>query len=153
MNEITKQVGNLDLIENWQSVANGVWKSEIGDMNSEKRYISLAAEAPRLDRINELSPTGFPFENCMPSYQDKDGKITVRIPTEKDEYIYGFGLQFDGLKKNKTVLTLNTDHWGKGNGRTHAPVPFYISSRGYGVFFNTARFMKVYCQIGNRKDS
>ena len=153
MNEITKQVGNLDLIENWESVANGIWKSEIGDMNSEKRYISLAAEAPRLDRINELSPTGFPFENCMPSYQDKDGKITVRIPTEKDEHIYGFGLQFDGLKKNKTVLTLNTDHWGKGNGRTHAPVPFYISSRGYGVFFNTARFMKVYCQIGNRKDS
>ena len=153
MNEITKQVGNLDLIENWQSVANGVWKSEIGDMNSEKRYISLAAEAPRLDRINGLSPTSFPLENCMPSFQDKDGKITVRIPTEKDEHIYGFGLQFDGLKKNKTVLTLNTDHWGKGNGRTHAPVPFYISSRGYGVFFNTARFMKVYCQIGNRKDS
>ena len=78
MNEITKQVGNLDLIENWKPVANGVWKSEIGDMNSEKRYISLAAEAPRLDRINGLSPTGFPFENCMPSYQDKDGKITEK---------------------------------------------------------------------------
>ena len=33
------------------------------------------------------------------------------------------------------------------------PVPFYISSRGYGVLFNTARFLKVYVQIGNRKDS
>ena len=153
MNEITKQVGNLNLIENWQSVANGVWKSEIGDIDSEKRYISLAAEPPQLDRINELSPADFPFENCRPSYQNNDGKITIRIPTQTDEHIYGFGLQFDGLNKNKTVLTLNTDHWGKGNGRTHAPVPFYISSRGYGVFFNTARFMKAYCQIGNRKDS
>ncbi len=154
MNKSTGQIGNLNLIENWQSIANGVWKSEIGDMSSEKRYINLAAEPPRLDRINALLPTDFPFcDLTAPSYQDKDGRITIRIPTKVDEQLYGFGLQFDGLKKNKTVLTLNTDHWGKGGGRTHAPVPFYISSSGYGVFFNTARFLKIYCQIGNRKDS
>ena len=45
------------------------------------------------------------------------------------------------------------DHWARGGGRTHAPVPFYLSSRGYGVLFNTARFLKVYVQVGNRKDS
>ena len=34
-----------------------------------------------------------------------------------------------------------------------APVPFFLSNRGYGVFFNTAKFLKVYNNIGNRKDS
>ena len=149
----TDQHGNLTPIENWQSIANGIWKCELGDMRKELRYSNLASEPPRLDRINSLSPAGFPFFGNILSYQKNDNKITVRIPTEADEQLYGFGLQFDSLKKNKTVLTLNTDHWGKGNGRTHAPVPFYISNRGYGVFFNTARFLKVYCQIGNRKDS
>ncbi|HIB87479.1 TPA: DUF5110 domain-containing protein [Candidatus Poribacteria bacterium] len=149
----TDQHGNLTPIENWQSIANGIWKCELGDMRKELRYSNLASEPPRLDRINTLSPAGFPFSSNILSYQKNDNKITVRIPTEADEQLYGFGLQFDSLKKNKTVLTLNTDHWGKGNGRTHAPVPFYISNRGYGVFFNTARFLKVYCQIGNRKDS
>ena len=149
----TDQHGNLTPIENWQSIANGIWKCELGDMRKELRYSNLASEPPRLDRINSLSPAGFPLSGNILSYQKNDNKITVRIPTEADEQLYGFGLQFDSLKKNKTVLTLNTDHWGKGNGRTHAPVPFYISNRGYGVFFNTARFLKVYCQIGNRKDS
>jgi|ETNmetMinimDraft_30_1059905.scaffolds.fasta_scaffold03837_1 alpha-D-xyloside xylohydrolase len=153
MTKATGQFEKLTPIDNWQSIANGIWKCELGDISKEQCYSNLAAEPPRLDRINALSPAGFPFVVDGPSYQNNDGKITVRIPAEADEQLYGFGLQFDDLQKNKTVLTLNTDHWDKGGGRTHAPVPFYISSRGYGVFFNTARFLKVYCQIGNRKDS
>ena len=153
MTKATDQLGNLTPIDNWQSMANGIWRCQLGDLSKEQCYSNLAAEPPRLDRINALPPAGFPFVGDVPSYQNNDGKITVRIPAEADEQLYGFGLQFDGLKKNKTVLTLNTDHWGKGGGRTHAPVPFYISNRGYGLFFNTARFLKVYCQIGNRKDS
>jgi alpha-D-xyloside xylohydrolase len=77
----------------------------------------------------------------------------IRIPTGADEKLYGFGLQLDGIKKSRKIMTLNVDHWSKGGGRTHAPVPFYISSEGYGVFFNTARFLKIYNQVGNRKDS
>ena len=39
------------------------------------------------------------------------------------------------------------------NGRTHAPVPFYVSSKGYGVFINSARYLEVYAGTGVRKDS
>lgn len=153
MNRATGQFEHLTPIDHWQSIANGIWRCQIGDMSQEKRYSDLAAHPPRLDRLEAIPPADFPFVGDMPSYHNDDGKIAVRIPTAADERLYGFGLQLDGLKKNKTVLTLNTDHWSRGGGRTHAPVPFYISSRGYGVFFNTARFLKVYCQIGNRKDS
>ena len=37
------------------------------------------------------------------------------------------------------------DHYGgKDNGRTHAPVPFYVSTRGYGVLIDAARYITVY---------
>jgi alpha-glucosidase (family GH31 glycosyl hydrolase) len=141
-------------IKKWDSPANGVWKSEIGNMTGELRHTDLAAETPRIESINKLSQPEFPFEKGKITYLiTNDHKIMVRVPTSENEKLCGFGLQFDGLKQSGKVLTLNMDHWGRGGGRTHAPVPFYISSKGYGVFFNTARFLKVYNQIGNRKDS
>lgn len=46
------------------------------------------------------------------------------------------------------------DHYGgKDNGRTHAPVPFYVSSLGYGILVNSARYLTVYAGSGVRKDS
>jgi alpha-D-xyloside xylohydrolase len=77
----------------------------------------------------------------------------LRVPCAPDERLFGFGLQFDGLGRDQGVLTLNVDHWSTGGGRTHAPVPFFVSSRGYGVFIDTARFVKIYARVGNRKDS
>jgi alpha-D-xyloside xylohydrolase len=51
-------------------------------------------------------------------------------------------------------LRLHVDHYGgKDNGRTHAPVPFYVSAKGYGVFINSARYIDVYAGSGVRKDS
>jgi alpha-D-xyloside xylohydrolase len=49
---------------------------------------------------------------------------------------------------------LHVDHYsGKDNGRTHAPTPFYISSNGYGVFINSARYLKIYAGTAARKNS
>jgi alpha-glucosidase (family GH31 glycosyl hydrolase) len=138
----------------WKQAAQGVWLTEIGDMSKELRYTDLAAEAPRLERINKLSKQDFPFkEGDIKTTINPDGRIMIRIPCGPDEKLYGYGLQLDKLNQTSRVLTLNVDHWGKGGGRTHAPAPFYISSKGYGVFFNTARYLKVYNQISNRKDA
>ena len=145
---------NLQPLEGWDEVASGVWKAQVGEADRELAYVSLAARAPRIDALNALKKMPFPFEDAPIEFLRTDGRmIQVRIPTDADESIYGFGLQLDGLKKSGTVLELNVDHWSKGGGRTHAPVPFYISSKGYGVLFNTARYLKVHVQIGNRKDS
>ncbi|HIL72214.1 MAG TPA: DUF5110 domain-containing protein, partial [Verrucomicrobia bacterium] len=132
----------------------GIWTASLGDMGGELRYTQFAAAPPKFEVLNDLSDSKFPFAPDEITYNlTPDNKILLRIPTLADETLYGFGLQLDGIKKSRKVLTLNVDHWSKGGGRTHAPVPFYISSRGYGVFFNTARFLKIYNQIGNRKDS
>ena len=118
------------------------------------RYSDLAGTAPQLAALNALDDV--PLHAALKSARYRltpDGKLLVRIPTEADETIYGFGLQFDGTTKSGRIVDLKVDHFNKGGGATHAPVPFYISNKGYGVFFNTAKFIKFYNQVGNRKDS
>lgn len=157
MHSSIKQATTIDTlasISDWNQPANGVWIAAIGDMSSELRYTDLAAEPPRIERLNTLGDPEFPFEADAIRYSiNPDGRLMIRIPCGPDEKLYGYGLQLDKVNQTSRVLTLNMDHWGLGGGRTHAPVPFYVSSEGYGVFFNTARFLKLYNQIGNRKDA
>ena len=143
----------LDRVKDWENMAPGVWRARIGDSEKELSYTDLAARSPRMEALNRLPEVPFPFAKEPVSSLCNDGLVHVRIPCGADESIYGFGLQLDGINKSRRVLDLNVDHWARGGGRTHAPVPFYISSKGYGVFFNTARFIKVHAQVGNRKDS
>lgn len=138
----------------WEQAAPGVWRAAVGAPETETRYTDLAALPPRREALAALPPATFPFPDKTIQFLRTDRqRILVRIPTDADEVLYGFGLQFDGIRKTGKVLQLNVDHWAKGGGRTHAPVPFYLSTRGYGVFFNTARFLKVHVQVGSRKDS
>ena len=52
------------------------------------------------------------------------------------EYIYGFGEKFTPFVKNgQTVETWNADG-GTCSEQSHKCIPFYLSSRGYGVFTN-----------------
>ena len=138
----------------WQRLAPGIWATIIGTMTNELRYTSLAAAPPVMAALTNMPDAPFPFGKDQPvSFLcTRDHKLVVRIPAAPNEKLYGFGLQLNRLNNSRSVLTLDMDHWGTGSGRTHAPVPFYVSSKGYGVFFNTARFLKLYAQVGNRKD-
>jgi len=145
---------DLSAVGSWDNPAPGVWKATLGDMKGELRYTDLAAGVPRIDALKELGDMPFPFKKGeVMSLVSPENKVMVHIPSASDEKLFGFGLQMDEIDKSRKVLTLDVDHWSRGGGRTHAPVPFYISSKGYGVFFNTARFLKVYVQVGCRKDS
>ena len=144
----------LTPVTSWAKAAPGIWRATAGDTSREIRYSSLAAEPPRLDALRAKPDSAFPFASDPISFErTADGKTVVRVPCAAGEKLFGFGLQLDGLNRNQGVFTLNVDHWSTGGGRTHAPVPFYVSSRGYGVFIDTARFIKVYARVGNRKDS
>jgi len=83
-----------------------------------------------------------------------DGKTYVRMPLTKNEQIYGLGLNFQTVHQRGKILNLHVDHYGgKDNGRTHAPVPFYVSSKGYGVLVNSAQYLTYYVGTGVRKDA
>jgi len=144
----------LQPVPAWNNVANGIWSATLGDVDGVLRYTDLAGGAPRMTRLNALSKLSLPKSFSNVRFRiTSDHKAVVHIPTSKGEKIYGYGLQFDGIEKTDRILDLKVDHFNKGGGATHAPVPFFVSSRGYGVFFNTSKFIKVYNQVGNRKDS
>lgn len=76
--------------------------------------------------------------------------VLVHAPLADDEMIYGLGLQFQSFQQRglKKRLRVNADP-AMDTGDSHAPVPFYVTTRGYGVFIDTARYATFY--FGNTK--
>ena len=80
------------------------------------------------------------------------GGYIVSLPLEADELVYGCGLQLQSFlqRGRKKLLRVNADP-KMDSGDSHAPVPFYVSTRGYGVFIDTARYATIYCGNKNRQ--
>ncbi|HEY5584397.1 MAG TPA: TIM-barrel domain-containing protein [Ruminiclostridium sp.] len=61
---------------------------------------------------------------------------------QHDECIYGFGEKFIKLNKVGQTIDLNMeDGLGVTTPRSYKNIPFYISTKGYGVFFNHSSLM------------
>ncbi len=137
----------------WTEVAPGVWKGTIGKPE-DYDLLKAAGSVPNKEGLSKMMATRFPLSQNDIAGWVADGKTSLRFPLEKEEQLYGFGLNFQTVHQRGKILQLHMDHYGgKDNGRTHAPVPFYVSSKGYGVFINSARYIDVYAGTGVRKDS
>lgn len=77
----------------------------------------------------------------------------LEFPLLVDEQVYGFGLQLKSFnhKNHKLQLRANSDPISS-TGDSHAPVPFFVTTRGYGMYFDTARYVEVHCGYGKNKD-
>ena len=67
------------------------------------------------------------------------------MPLEPGEQLYGLGMNlkvFQLMGGKKTIRV--SDDQGTVLGDSHAPVPFYVSTRGYGVYVDTARYASFY---------
>lgn len=138
---------------NWQQVEPGVWKGIVGTPE-EYSLLSVADVSPQSGALKKMPVADFPALGNEVVGAISDGKTSLRIPLVKGEQLYGFGLNFQTVHQRGKILNLHVDHYGgKDNGRTHAPVPFYVSSQGYGVLINSARYLTVYAGSGVRKDS
>ncbi len=137
----------------WTQVAPGVWKAVIGKPES-YNLLKAAGSTPNIAAIQAIGETAFPLPQQAIHATVTDGKTYLRFPLQRNEQLYGFGLNFQTVYQRGKILQLHVDHFGgKDNGRTHAPTPFYISSGGYGVFINAARYITVYAGTAVRKDS
>lgn len=90
-------------------------------------------------------------EDCPCPYGEADVKwsvsargLQVSLPLGSD--VYGFGLQLKGFchTGRRRVMRNNADA-PSDNGESHAPVPFYVTTEGYGVFVDSARDVVFYC--------
>ena len=137
----------------WTEIAPGVWKGIAGKPEN-YNLLKAAGSVPDKVALGKMAAAGFPIAKADINADIKDGKTYLRFPLQKEEQLYGFGLNFQTVHQRGKILQLHMDHYGgKDNGRTHAPVPFYVSSNGYGVFINSARYINVYAGTGVRKDS
>ncbi len=137
----------------WTKLASGVWSAQIGQPEK-VNLTNTAGVKPRLETINAMPEVEFPLLPAEIKATVFDGKTYLQFPLEVAEKIFGLGLNFKTVEQRGRIMRLHVDHYGgKDDGRTHAPVPFYVSSRGYGVFINSARYLDVWVGTAVLKDS
>ena len=137
----------------WEEKAEGIWNVSVG--KPEKfNLLSELHISPKYEAIQEVGKATLPISKEDISMDIIDGKTYIRFPLEKGEKIFGLGLNFKTVEQRGRIMRLHVDHYGgKDDGRTHAPVPFFVSSRGYGALINSARYMDVWVGTSVRKDS
>ncbi len=137
----------------WTAVQPSVWKATVGKPEA-YNLLTASGATPNVAALTKLGKTPFPLAQPAISARVVDGKTYLRFPLDHTEQLYGFGLNFQTVHQRGRILNLHVDHFGNtDNGRTHAPTPFYVSSNGYGVFINSARYLTVYAGTASRKDS
>ena len=128
----------------------GVWRLRLG---APERVTPVATRrhAPDAAALGTLPAAGAP--PVIVAGEATPRGYVVRLPLAPNEMVYGLGLQFQsflqrGLKK---TLRVNADPT-VDSGDSHAPAPFYVTTRGYAVLVDTARYATVYAG-GKRRTS
>ena len=119
----------------------GVWRLRFGTPEAFTPH-AMREKAPAWDALQSLpDPGDLPFRLDEISCDVRPARTVVRIPCDEPESsIYGFGLDpgalnQKGLRKWLSVSAQVVEQ----TGASHGPVPFYVSTRGYGVYVDTAR--------------
>lgn len=137
----------------WQVVAPGVWKAVV-DKPDRFDLLSAVNMPPKEAALSAMPLAFFPLDQSQIVLEVTENQTQLRFPLDRGEQVFGFGLNFKTVHQRGRIMRLHVDHYGNSdNGRTHAPVPFYVSSHGYGVFVNSARYIDVYAGSAARKDS
>lgn len=127
------------------TVAPGVIKLSVGNPDRFSPY-SFCNEKPMAEAMSKLPEGRLPFNTNDIKISTTERGVLVEIPLGDEEQLYGFGLQMGsfnqkGLRK-KPIVNDNPSH---DLGYTHAPMPFYVSNKGYGILVNTSRYTTFYC--------
>jgi alpha-D-xyloside xylohydrolase len=129
----------------WSKAAPGVWRAIIGDPSG-LNPLSVLDELPKLGALQRLGDPPFPIQEDQIHLESAAARKIVRFPLHEREKVFGMGLQFMRMNQRGRTryLRVNSDP-RQDTGETHAPVPFYVTDRGYGVLVNTSRIVTIYC--------
>ncbi|MFA5014175.1 MAG: TIM-barrel domain-containing protein [Actinomycetota bacterium] len=84
-------------------------------------------------KLKEKRPTCFVID-C----KNRIEKIFQFFHSPKDEAFYGFGERFNSFDQRGNILdNIVYEQHSQQDCKTYLPLPYFISSRGYGLFFNT----------------
>lgn len=90
------------------------------------------------------------YDVCAIKFRQNARGCLLEFPVREGERFYGLGLQLKTfeLTGKKLVLRVNADPVSD-SGDSHAPVPFFVSNAGYGIYLDTARYAEF--EFGKRK--
>jgi alpha-D-xyloside xylohydrolase len=133
--QYTGRHGSVTIYEN-------PWKVEVRDKNGKM----LTHTRSREDGKSSYTPT-LPF-SFVRRASDYSRSVAAVFSISPDEKIFGCGESFTKLDKNgqKVVLWAH-DPNGVETQSMYKPIPFYMSSRGYGMFMHTSS--PITCDFGN----
>ncbi len=133
----------------WREAEKGVWVAQVGAADH-PTLTEASRSAPRRERLTAMGSVKLPFSLEDIRLIKSKSFSSVYIPLDKDEKIFGLGLQMKGGDRRGGIYHLQVDHYSEGNDRLHVPTPMYVSSAGYAVFLNTSRPTSFYVDVGNR---
>lgn len=100
------------------------------------------------DKNGELTHSA--FRNM--GYMEMDGEgayVKEELHLAVDEKVYGLGERFTPLIKNGQVVDIWNEDGGTSSEQSYKNIPFYLSSKGYGVLVNHPE--KVSLEVGSEK--
>jgi alpha-D-xyloside xylohydrolase len=133
----------------WALVLPGIWRIRFG---SPEAFTPTTTRSipPSQHGLQALASTATAPLQSPSAVVDRRG-TTVMLPLEPHENLFGFGLQMLSFNQRGKKLTLRVNADPRmDTGDSHAPVPFYVSSLGYGIFVDTARYATFCCGTARR---
>ncbi|MFD0677653.1 MULTISPECIES: TIM-barrel domain-containing protein [unclassified Paenibacillus] len=129
----------------WQELGCGIWKTVVGEQQ-DFTPMSWMSREPLFEALEQMQETTLPFAMSDIQLEAVGSSRILRLPLQEDEKLYGLGLHFMKMNhRGRTrYLRVNSDP-KQDTGETHAPVPFLVTDRGYGVLVNTSRIVTVHC--------
>ena len=128
-----------------EMVAPGVWRLRLGQPEKLTPMSFRAAQARTPEMQALPACPRLPLKAASIGFKTTGRSVVVELPLQTGERIYGLGMQlglFDPLNGRRTIRV--SDDPGTVLGDSHAPVPLYVSTRGYGVYVDSARYVSFY---------
>jgi alpha-D-xyloside xylohydrolase len=127
----------------WQTVHPGIWRVTLG---TPERFTPVSSRyiPPQTEILKKL-PAAAKVPLGPISGKVTDRGCLLHLPLRADEQVYGLGLQMLSLAQRgkKKISRVNADP-RFDTGDSHAPVPFYVTTEGIGIFVDTTRYATFY---------
>jgi alpha-D-xyloside xylohydrolase len=117
----------------------GIWRLTMGTPEV-STPVALRVPPPATEGLARMPAAARPFAEAAVTGTASPRGYLLELPLTADEQLYGLGLQLKSLNQRgkKKTLRVNSDPT-VDLGDSHAPVPFLVSTRGWGVLIDTAR--------------
>lgn len=126
----------------------GIWKCAFGSAES-ITPVQLRQHLPDVQRLEQMPKAELPFPQAAVTGKQTARGYVVNIPLSPDEGLFGLGLQLLSINRTRSKKTMRVNSDPTADlGDSHAPVPFYVSTAGYAVLVDTARYATFY--MGNQ---